>query len=369
MKRERLYLDYNATSPLAKSVLQILASGDFPFANPASQHSSGKLARKSINEVVSYFKNIYSLGEEYDVVFHSGATEAINLLAHQVGPDDIFIGFNSDHPAAKEQKDKFKTSYWLDPKRNGDFPLEEVQKILAKHSAQKVFLNFLWVHNETGVVWELDLLDSLTHDNLIIHVDAVQSVGKISNFLKLNPKAHFYTFSGHKFGALKSVGMSFIKKDFGLIPHIVGGGQQAGRRSGTENPLAIISLKAAHEEMIQKFSKTELEKFRDSIIALLKEKLDDDLILPAEKASSIALTTVDFIHKKKKADIMLAKFDMSGLDVSSGSACSSGQIQESPTLVSLGLAEFARNSIRISFGPDALENEEEILRRLSGILS
>lgn len=370
MKNQRLYLDYNATSPLASSVLKLLASGDFPFANPSSQHSSGKLARKQINQVSEYLKSVYS-AFDYDVLYHSGATEAINLFSHQLKKGDVFIGFKSDHPAVTNQHNYFEKekvkSFWLNINSSGDFPLEEVQKILTEYQDKKVFLNFTWVHNETGVVWPLTILDSLIHPDLFIHVDAVQSVAKTKDFLNLNPLVKVYTFSGHKFGALKGIGFSFVKKDFKLSPMMLGGPQQNGQRSGTENPLGVMSIMHAHKEWSESFSFEKMKALQDEIISTLEEILKEDFLLVAKEAKERNVNTVDFIHKKMKADALLMQFDLNGIDVSSGSACSSGQVQASATLKSMGHDDLARNSIRLSFSPFDVNNSKTILTSLKKV--
>src|SRR5690606_34003788 len=97
-------------------------------------------------------KECYSI-KDYEVLYHSGATEGINLFCSQLKEDDVFIGFNSDHPAVTSQYKKFEErkikNFWLSPTSDGDFPLEEVNELLKTHFDKKVFLNFTWVHNET----------------------------------------------------------------------------------------------------------------------------------------------------------------------------------------------------------------------------
>jgi len=216
-------------------------------------------------------------------------------------------------------------------------------------------------------VWPLTFLDELTHDDLVIHVDAVQSVGKTSSFLKLNPKASMYTFSGHKFGALKGMGISFIHNSFKLAPLFYGGAQQNGLRSGTENPLGALTLMLAHKEWSEAFNVDKMAELQNAIILELKNCLQDDFLLVAEKAQHKNVNTVDFIHKTTKADLLLMQFDLNGMDVSSGSACSSGQVHSSPTLISMGLEEFSKNSIRISFSPFEVLKTQEITQTLKKV--
>ncbi len=211
-----IYLDYNATSPLADSVKEYLAKGDFSFANPASTHSSGKKAATQINSIKADIKQQFGMVHSH-LIFHSGVTEAVNTFFKRDEKIHMFH-FNSDHPCilevAKYLKKNGHEVTAFDLNQNGLFNQEEIIKEIKK--AQKpAFLNFTWVHNETGIVWDLARAQEIKKQTgCFIHVDAAQVVGKIENYFKLNPNLDFYSFSGHKFGALKGIGFSFVNPDF-----------------------------------------------------------------------------------------------------------------------------------------------------------
>lgn len=366
----KIYLDTNATSPLSEAVIEALLKGDFAFANPSSLHQSGKKAKKQIQEVIDYFKEVYSLTSE-DVLFHSGATESIHLFCHSLKKNDVFIGFESDHKAVTSHKNFFNEkgieNYWLSPLQNGDFPLTEVKNLISQFKDKRVFLNYTWVNNETGVVWPLQLIDSFYDKNFFIHVDATQSVGKISNSYALNFKASFYTFSGHKFGSLKGVGMSFINKNFPLKKLFLGGEQQNHLRAGTENLHGIYSLKIAFSEWREKFDEKKLGSLKNKIEEVLKDKLGEDIIFLDLKATFKSLNTISFIHKKKSADTLIPLFDLQGIEVGSGSACSSGRVEENMMAKLFGYSQYSKNVIRMSLSPLDIDREEEILIKLRSI--
>lgn len=355
----RIYLDYNATSPLSEKVINFIREGDLPFANPSSFHSSGKYARKHINTTSNYLFEKFDLDNScYDIIYHSGATEFYNTLFLN-SPFAIFY-FPSDHSCvgetAQREKIKGRDVFELKLDSAGDFDFDQVVKLINDYkssSGNQVLLNYTWVHNETGVVWPLHIASKIkAQTNCLIHVDAVQSIGKIENFLRLEDDLDYYTYSAHKFGALKSVGFSFVKKDADLEPLIIGGGQQKNMRSGTENAIGVYSIKLALEDLIERFNFPLALSFKNSV----EEKIIKLLGPNGEVIGSNAkygrnCNTINFVLYHKKADISLIQFDMHSIDVSSGSACSVQALKDSPTLVAMGKSEVATNSIRISMGP------------------
>lgn len=353
----RIYLDYNATSPYAAKVLEYLASGDVTFANPSSAHSSGKSARKLVNQARSFLLSSFNLDNSYDVIFHSGTTEFVNTLLNGLDDFGLFY-FPSDHPCVSELAKKLNGSidtFELGVDENGDFDLDAVVSTIndyQKVSGKKALLNYTFVHNETGVYWplfEAEKIKELT--GCLIHVDAVQSVGKVRDFNKLSSKIDFYSYSAHKFGSLKGVGFSFIKKMVSFRPLIIGGGQQSGKRSGTENVIGIHSIVLALEELFEKFNYDKSVQFKNYIENKLQNiLLDKGEIIGINSRFGRNCNTICFILFEKKSDVSLIQFDLNGIDVSSGSACSVQSLKDSETLLSMGYHKHASNSIRVSFG-------------------
>jgi cysteine desulfurase len=366
---QRLYLDYNSTSPLAKRVSDYLASGDLLFANPASVHTSGKKSKKAIADTTNFLKKTYSLNSQYDVYYHSGATEALNTF-FQLDSSDIFVYAKADHPAvesiAKAHKKNDGEVYCLDISKNGELNFSFFNSI---DDNKNYYLNFTWVNNETGIINNLDSLKPLIEKkNVFIHVDGVQSVGKFHAWNELIDGIDFISFSGHKFGALKGVGFSFVKSNFPIKSLVLGGGQQRGLRSGTENPLGVYSLKLALESLVESIDINKTNQLRLEIGAIFQRAFIDNGIL-IESNLGIANNTLGLIFKNIKSDLCLIQFDLAGIDVSYGSACSSGNQTETQSLKSLGLAEYEDRFIRLSFGPFDYKREAEILSKLSELFS
>ncbi|MFN8369633.1 MAG: aminotransferase class V-fold PLP-dependent enzyme [Bacteriovoracaceae bacterium] len=361
---ERFYCDYNATSPFAHSVREWLAKGEFVDSNPSSQHTSGKLARKIVNSTTNFlFKNFNLSDHQYNLVYHSGATEGINLIfqgfaAHfeKKGERVHFIFSTIDHTISFDLSKNLtsrghKVSFFK-VDLDGNFKVEEIASLIQPN--ETTLLNYLLVNNEIGVYWPLSKIEKLKEQNskLSIHVDSSQIIGKIENFFKLENFIDSYTFSAHKFGALKGVGFSFIKKDFLFEPIFFGGGQQQKFRPGTENSFAVQSIPLALSELSNNYDFKKNEEVRIYLEKKLIDWSSGNIIIVAAKNMKRASNTIFFIHPSVANDVLLAALDLKGIEVSSGSACTSGSSLPSRVLLNLGYPEkFAKNGIRISFDP------------------
>ena len=303
---------------------------------------------------------------EFNLFYHSGATEGINTFFKGVAFRKFkekkaasFFFSAVDHACVVQLKVDLESLghsvHFFNVNLDGAFNVDELIKNIKEEQScgREVFLNFTYVNNETGVHWPLTIAESIKEQtNAFIHVDAVQVVGKIRNWRYLSFKLDGYTFSGHKFGALKGIGFSFIKKDLEFSPLLTGGNQQMGIRPGTENGIGVYTLKLALEEIKEKFNPTELSDAKDFIETNLKTLIGDRGVVVGVKAQQRNLNTIFLVLHGQKAEILGAKFDMMGVDLSTGSACSSGIIKENRILMSMGYSfEDSRSSLRFSFSP------------------
>lgn len=382
MALERLYLDYNATSPLSASVLDWLKSGDVLFANPASQHSSGKASRKSINESRSeIFKTFGRSESDTKLFFHSGATEGILTFAYSFSEwarkekkNLLICSSKVDHPAVTSLHERYFGDHvqYYELEREVDLSyshgknLNALKKLKSEDPSLVILYHHLWVHNEVGTISPLEELKVFKQiPDLYLHIDAVQSPGKILDWQKLN-EGDIWTFSAHKFGALKGVGFSFVKKEIPFSPLITGGGQQQGLRSGTENPQGTHSIRLALNDL----KKVDVQKnmhFRERLEKFLQEKLQGigALVGSGSKNSN----TIYFYLNNLTSDIALALFDLEGMEISAGSACSSGAARASAVLTHMGLHQVAKNGLRISFSFHLSEEEyQKIEKRFEAVL-
>lgn len=372
---KRFYFDYNATSPLATSVKDWFAGGEVFLGNPSALHTSGKMALRLVNETRDYLLKTYSFEQTHQVFFHSGATEGINTLIR--GFLSYYQGtlFCSaiDHAAVFNLQGHLSkqgiATHIFSVDRNGLFDKERLIQEIKKVPKGPVLLNMTWVNNETGVVWPLsDILEIKKETGCIVHIDAVQTIGKIPDWNFVSSQIDALTFSGHKFGSLTGVGFSFVKKNMHFEPLLLGGGQQEGWRSGTINTYGIYSLKLALDEFLSETNPLESLKARQQIEARIKATLGDRGEIVAEN-SDRSCNTLALIVRGKKSDTMLMAFDMAGIDIGTGAACSSGIVRPSRVLTNMGFSEDdARSSIRLSFGPNLKDFVEDYCLALERVL-
>lgn len=379
----RFYFDYNATSPLAKKVTDFLHSGDFLFGNPASQHQSGKKSKKLINESIEYLHDLFSLSSNhFKLFFHSGASEGINTIFKGIALKNFkakksvsFFFSEVDHACVVQLKDDLETLghkvFFFSVDKNGIFDREKLINSIVKESSEghETFVNYTYVNNETGVVWPLSwALEIKNRTNAFIHVDAVQVVGKIPNWNELDLSLDAYTFSGHKFGAIKGIGFTFLKKEITFPALIVGGTQQDGLRAGTENAMGVYSLKLSLMEMKERFNSQTLFEAKTEIENSLVEFIGTRGEIVARDNTNRNLNTIFLILHGQKAESLSIKFDMAGIELSTGSACSSGVIKENRILMAMGYSGVdSKSALRFSFSP--FMKKEEVFDYLEKIKS
>lgn len=353
-----------------------MKSGDVFFGNPASQHTSGKLARKKVNQVREHLYERFGKNEkDTNLIFHSGATEGFHTFAHsfviwaQKENKKLLICYSEiDHPAVTSLAESFSgpdvSFYKLAVNEDLSYNFDTIFHELQNRKDTIILYHHLWVHNETGFVSPLENLIKLKSiPDLYIHVDGVQAPGKISEGMNLSV-GDIWTFSAHKFGALKGLGFSFFQKTFPFHALIKGGGQQKGLRSGTENVSGIWSLHLALKDLENK-NPEDVRRGR----YLIEEELDSLIkgrggILKKDESLRNS-NTIYFYLNDLTSDISLAVFDLQGLELSAGSACSSGAAKDSAILLKMGKKAVAKNGLRLSLGFAVSESEiQSIIKKL-----
>jgi len=385
LTNNRYYFDFNATSPLSQSVHDWLRRGDSFLANPASIHTDGKKSKRLIEETSDALFELFGLDEnQFSLLFHSGATEGVNTLIkgraqflYEKGKRLHFTYVSTDHACITEIPADLNPygheSSAVSVDRDGEVPPAEWKRITEtlKTAGETALINCTWGNNETGVVFDFaPFIEWKEKTGGKIHVDAVQSVAKIENWQKLDPRIDAYTFSAHKFGALKGVGFSFVKKDFDFVPLLRGGDQQTGMRSGTQNVEGIYSIKLALADIQQKSQVTELYRLKNFIETEISKALGDRGEILAEKAALRTANTICLKISGVRADTLLTAFDLAGMDISTGSACSSATVKPSRVLLEMGYTEIeAKSAVRLSFSPLMTEDEaREFLEKIVPVL-
>lgn len=366
MAPPRLYLDWNATAPLHPAAREAIMRAIDIFGNPNSVHGEGRAARAAIEGAR---RKVAALAgtDAGNVVFTSGATEAANLVLtpdFRMGRTPLELGhlyFSAvEHLAVREggrfPKDRMTEIPVTDA---GIVDLNALAALLDAHdkSAGLPMVAIMFVNNETGIVQPVEEAARIVraHGGLFV-VDAVQAAGRLPIEIE-RIGADFIIVSSHKIGGPKGAG-ALIARGEALMPKalIRGGGQEKGHRSGTQNSLALIGFGAAAETMLQ-----DLEE-RNAAIAALRERLEagmraaaPDVIIHGAGGPRVA-NTIFFTLPCLKAETGQIAFDLEGVALSAGSACSSGKVGESHVLTAMG-RDAKLGALRISLGFSTTEED------------
>ena len=352
---DRVYLDWNATTPLRPEARRAMAAAWDMAGNPSSVHAEGRQARRLIEEARAAVAAAVGARPQ-DVVFASGGTEA-NALALTPG-----LRRGAGEPARRLLVSAIEHTSVLSGGRfspgaigtihvtgSGVFDLGHLRKLLADGPAALV--SVMLANNETGALQPVGEVADLVHEaGGLLHVDAIQALGKIPFDFK-SMKADLVTLSAHKIGGPKGVGALVLAEDVqGLEPLLRGGGQELGRRAGTENVAGIAAFGAALQAAMAALEAdaARLQGLRNQLERGLRQT--PGMIVFSEDTPRLHNTTL-FTVPGLKAETAVIGFDLGGIAVSSGSACSSGKVQPSHVLAAMGFdRELAQGAVRLSLG-------------------
>lgn len=338
----RIYLDHAATTPLRPEAQRAIAAGHAMWANPSSPHAEGRRARAALEDARERVKA--ALGWQGEVIFTSGASEAAELALETANTvHDIASAVEHDAVLRGDQPE------WTLPVRpDGAADLRALSAestpsdLLVDDPENRSLVAVQHVNSETGNRQHIGFAAEVVHDNGgLLLVDCAQSAGKFA----LPQMADMAIVSGHKFGGPVGVG-ALLLRDFAMLHP--GGGQERGYRRGTENLPGVLGMAAALETCGDPYIDPEvlapLDAFAAEVRAAGGEWLSDRLSDPTPYIRAIAMPQLS-------AQAQLMRFDMAGIAVSQGSACSSGTMKRSHVLTAMGVAdEIADRTIRISFG-------------------
>jgi cysteine desulfurase len=374
---DRIYLDWNATTPLRPEAREAMAVAWDLQGNPSSVHAEGRQARRLVEEARASVGAAVGAAPR-DVVFTSGGTEA-NALA--LAPA---LRRGSGLPVGRLLVSAIEHASVLSGGRfapeaigtigvsaSGVLDLDHLRALLA--AGPPALVSVMLANNETGAVQPVAEAAELVHAaGGLLHVDAIQAFGKIPCSLK-EMNADLMTLSAHKIGGPKGVGAVVLADGLlGFEPLLRGGGQELGRRAGTENMAGIAGFGAAAKAAMQamKGDTTRLEGLRDRLEGGLRQI--PDVIVFSDDTKRLPNTTL-FTVPGLRAETAVIGFDLAGIAVSSGSACSSGKVQPSHVLGAMGFGpEIAQGAVRLSLGWSTSTAEVdyciEAWRKLSGTL-
>ncbi len=359
----RIYLDYNATTPLHPGVLEaVLPYYKSIFGNASTIYSFGQEARKAIDDAREALA--YLIGADpREIVFTSGGTEADNLALKGVasalkGKGGHIITSSIEHHAVlfacKYLEKMGKKITYLPVDRYGWLDPDRVKEAINNET---ILISIIHANNEIGTIEPIAEIGKIAREcGVYFHTDAVQTVGKIP--INVNESGiDLLSLSAHKLYGPKGIGALYIRKGTKIYPLIHGGEQERKRRAGTENVPGIVGLgeasKIAGKEMRQEYS--HVKKLRDKLENKIKDNIDHIRFNghPTKRLPNTSNVSFEFIE----GESLVLNLDLKGIAASTGSACASGSLEPSHVLSAIGVPPaIAQGSIRFSLGR---ENKEE----------
>lgn len=373
MERMSIYLDFNASTPVAPEVADAMrAALDQPFGNPSSDHWAGRPAREAVEKARGQVAHLLGC-DATEVVFTSGGSEANNhalkgiFFARQTVHFHV-ITTQVEHPAIINpcrflERLGAKVTF-LPVDTFGRVDPEDVRRAVTPAT---VLISVMHANNEVGTIQPIAEISRIARERGILsHTDAAQSVGKIPTKVG-DLGVDLLSVAGHKLYGPKGVGALYVRAGVQLEPLIHGAGHEAGRRAGTENVLLDVGLGAACELAESWIGRRSSQDLRDLFWRRLTEEFDSRVVLNGHPTDRLPNTLNVSFPGKAGAEILHA---MDGVAASTGSACHSGAIEISPVLKAMRVpAETGMGAIRFSLGRTTTEEEvEAVVRRLKEIL-
>jgi cysteine desulfurase len=360
----KVYVDYNASTPLRPEVKTAITEDLDVFGNASSMHASGRLAHSRVEEARTRVEKLMG-AQPHTIFFTSGGSESNNAVFQTMrqlasAPNGSplkegrceFITSSIEHPcvlnSAKNLQDLgFKVNF-IQVDEYGKIDMDAFKKTLSDNT---ILVSVMMANNEIGTIQDIKEICSLAKAaGALTHTDAVQALGKMPvNVDDLG--VDYLTISAHKIYGPKGVGALYARKGSPLFPLIHGGHQEEGLRAGTYNNIGILGFGKAAEIALD-----ELDKYGKEITPL-RNRLRDGLVkmIPNIKINGhpvdVLSNTLNVSFPGAEGEAILLSMDLAGIEASTGSACASGSLEPSHVLMATGVGpELAHGSIRVSLG-------------------
>lgn len=361
---DRIYLDYAATTPVDQAVVEAMRPYfSDKFGNPSSIHFYGQEAKKAIEDARSKVAAFLGAGED-EIIFTSGGTESnsftlFGILWGNAIRGNHIVTTTIEHHAILEpcnflEKHGFKVTY-VKPDKNGLISPEVIKEAITDKT---VLVSCMHANNEIGTIQPIREIASIVKERgIYFHTDAVQTVGHIPvNVNELN--VDLLSLSAHKFYGPKGVGCLYVRKGTRIQAFLRGGGQERHRRASTENVPGIVGLGRAIELCREKIGieAAEQARLRDKLITEIPKRIKRVYLNghPTQRLPNNVNFSIEYIE----GESMLLNLDMLGIAASTGSACTSGDLEPSHVLLSIGRPhELCHGSLRITLGRFTKESE------------
>jgi cysteine desulfurase len=348
-----IYLDYNATAPLRlQAKTEMLAAMEL-VGNASSIHAHGRKIRALIDSARQRIAPLIG-AKPQEITFTSGGTENAALVLRGVQNISAYFVCAADHSCVLKSHPTPPTL--LPVSQNGTLDLDALEQIIAQ-ATPPFLVSVHWVNNETGVIQPISQIAEIVHKyGGFLFSDAVQALGKI-DLAHAMQQVDLLSLSGHKVGGIAGCGALVVRDGLVLTPQLCGGGQERSRRAGTENHIGITAFAAAALEAVSELPRMAefaawRDRFEQHALAACPQA-----IIAGQQALRVA-TTSCLIHPRLRAEVQVMAFDLAGISISAGSACSSGKVQHSHVLAAMNYPEnLQKNGIRLSFGWKSSEND------------
>ena len=343
-----------------------LADPQSNFGNPSSIHWAGRKAKAAIEDARDQIALALGIEDAEEILFTGSATESINTALKgfffQHREKVRFISSAVEHEATLEtlrflQGLGAKVTL-LQVNREGEIQLAELEAALRANPGEPTLVSLMAANNETGVIFPWEKAAKIAKEHgAFFHLDGAQAPGKLPGFHLRNGAYDLASFSAHKIGGPKGVGMLAVKRGMKLTSLVHGGAQERSRRAGTQNVAGIAAFGAAAAALAER-DLGAIARLRDSLESEVKQRISGTTVQGA--GAKRLVNTANFLFSEVRGEGLLMSLDLEGFAVSSGSACNSGSILPSHVLLAMGFDKLAAQSaLRVSLGP---QNTEEDVR-------
>ncbi|MEO6590278.1 MAG: aminotransferase class V-fold PLP-dependent enzyme [Pyrinomonadaceae bacterium] len=364
-----IYFDNNATTRIAPEVFEAMKPFLTKFyGNPSSAYSIGRETRNAIETAGEKVARLLGAESSGEIIFTSGGTESDNWAIR--GTLEAFpnkkhiVTTRVEHEAVRKLCEKLETENyevsWLDVSAEGFLDFEQLKSELREDTA---IVSVMSANNETGILFPVEEIARVVkeHSDAIFHVDGVNAVGKIAFDLK-NTEIDLFSISGHKFHAPKGVGALYVRQGLNLPSASIGGGQENGRRAGTEAVHQIAALGAA-AELVENFpAMGKVKTLRDKLENEILDKIPNSRINGTKDSDKRLPNTTNISFENLNGEAILARLNDLDIFVSTGSACNAENHTTSPVLQAMDIPfSQAMGSIRFSLGRYNTESEVDFV--------
>ena len=372
-----IYLDNNATTPLAPAVAEAVAEALRNFGNPSSAHAAGAAAKRIVDEARETVAAFLGASAVEEIAFTSGGTESDNwaiLGALESEPRKRrIVTTRVEHEAVRKLCEKLEREggevAWLDVDELGRLDLDQLRDSITPDTA---VVSVMMANNETGVVFPVTEVAQMVKERsgALVHVDGVNAAGKIPIDLK-NTEIDLFSISAHKFHGPKGVGALYVRNGVEIPPFLIGGGQEDGRRAGTEAVHQIAGIGAAAKFASDLSPQETVRGLRDRLEAAILDSTPETYVNgdPDHRLPNTSNISFDRLN----GEMLLHKLDRAGVCVSTGSACHSGSPMASTVLQAMNVPySRAMGSIRFSLGrfntTEEIDSVIDVVKRVVGEL-